>query len=496
MFAQWMIITRIYSVDGYCIIPVLKESRPAFRVGVRCCPRLHKHKNKKSHKTMNVLCEYRTAIDRILRCMTFLSKMDISNSIDTIMFLRYIDLLSRVCHYSKIVIDANDREVAKNLDDYRMLQGVNNALEPVIMKLRMMKEDIASNNFPATNAVLAIHKDLGYDFLIEEIRSNLKDSDVFAGEENERLLDESIVMVNCRLREYTELGRKFFSVIGQMLSTLIELQESLVLVDGEYADIVERSYYDYFEDNEDDVEESLYNQLYDKEIINDLSCIPTSRDWAVLLKAKLGEMDFGHKTKIIREVFSHRHPLNIKDARTIKYIYENCTIEEDMYLFFRNFAEIAILQSKAKAGIPIIRRPEVAKKVMPLPSMVNQAISADAELNTLFREAIEKLIPKTGKKNMKWKWSHAKRVMEDDGIIEVVSPTEFGRQMNEVDTSIEAENCRKNVDNNEIKLPEAYKNMKYYEWPDTAKHKPTCTAIAAVFKTLVLKMNKRTSKQE
>lgn len=428
--------------------------------------------------------------------MQFLGKMDVSNSIDTILFLRYIDLLSRACHYSKIVVDANEREISKNLDDYRKLQLLYSALEPVINRLGLLKDEIATNNFPSPDVNLAVHLEFGYDFLIEEIRCDLKDSDLFAGEENERLLDESIVMLNCRLREYTELGRKFFSVISQVLSTLLELQDSLVLVDGEYADIVERSYYEYFEENEDDVEEYLYNQLYDKEIINDLSCIPTSRDWAVLLKAKLGEMDFGHKTKIIREVFSHRHPLNIKDARTIKYIYENCTIEEDMYLFFRNFAEIAILQSKAKAGIPIIRRPEVAKKVMPLPSMVNQAISADAELNTLFREAIEKLIPKTGKQGMKWKWSHAKRVMEDDGIIEVVSPTEFGRQMNEVDTSIEAENCRKNVDNNEIKLPEAYKSKKYYEWPDTAKHKPTCTAIAAVFKTLVLKMNKRTSKQE
>lgn len=168
-------------------------------------------------------------------------------------------------------------------------------------------------------------------------------------------------------------------------------------------------------------------------------------------------------------------------------LFYNDIPRRNMQMFMSGLAEYRI----AKERLERLERDR--RVVRPLPSMVVSGVRKDAELNELLRGALESIMKQTGKRNVKWKWSHVKKVLEDDCIIYKVSPTEFGRQMNEINSDIDADNCRKNIENNELGVAE---RGRYIDLPASCGAKAVMMAIGEKLKMLRERMSEKILQQE
>ena len=158
----------------------------------------------------------------------------------------------------------------------------------------------------------------------------------------------------------------------------------------------------------------------------------------------------GLMKKIIKECFSYTHAIDISDPRISHYLSRMCEDMSEINEFFNYFLEVAILQSKVRSDIKIIRRPKTEEKVEPLPSGVVAEIRDNPELNRLFRDTLGRLLEKVGARQ-KWQWSHVKQVLEDDRFIEELGQKGFGDLINGIFPDIDAEKVRQSVKNHPIK---------------------------------------------
>ena len=124
----------------------------------------------------------------------------------------------------------------------------------------------------------------------------------------------------------------------------------------------------------------------------------------------------------------------------------------------------------------------------PLPVMVVRSISNDGRLNHLFRMAMARVAEQTGKRCSRWKWSHVKKVLEDDGLIKEVSPTEFGRQMHIILPQVLSDSIRQNIKNNPLTFKGDDKGRKYFELPNTNTYRNDLVCLGQEFDDLKIEI--------
>lgn len=276
----------------------------------------------------------------------------------------------------------------------------------------------------------------------------------------------------------------------KLLLCIRELQKLYMLnqeLSNKFIDFVVNDYYDFLEEKVDEISEHLFDLLYNKRIVEDFSANPNRHHWGKLLSDKLEELKSQKFYEIFESIYSNRKAINIGDKRVVEYVYKNSMKEEEMLLFFRLFAEIAILQEKTRSEIEMIRRPEPEEEPIVLPSMVVEPIRNSQYLSKQFRNGICSVAKFTGKASSKTKWSHVKMTLEHKGLISETNPSMFGRQIHEICPDVNADQCRQNVGNNELKI---LAGTKYYQLPDTSNVKIQCDLVASEFAEVITELTK------
>lgn len=134
---------------------------------------------------------------------------------------------------------------------------------------------------------------------------------------------------------------------------------------------------------------------------------------------------------------------------------------------------------------------DVCDTVIALPVMVSRAISTDAVRSRLFREAMERIADIIALRGSAWKWSHVKKVLEDEEMISVEINSEFAREINEILPDVTAGACRKSVERNVLRLSTQELQLKYWELSDTNMCKRVLVAIASEFEELKRKLERK-----
>lgn len=252
----------------------------------------------------------------------------------------------------------------------------------------------------------------------------------------------------------------------------------------EFKDIIINSYYDFLDKNEETLREDLENQIYERKILKSYSDDPKPEHYAELLKIMREEIYSNVlKYKVLADTFKISKAWNIVDEVYIDFIKKECKSDSEIQLFFRLFAEISILHELTKPKIKMCRRTE---QLIPLPDAIEPGINDDLRANKMLRSIIAKLCERVGKRGAGIKWSHVKRVMEDEGIIDRnLNETAFGKVIAEICSDIKWDNCRKNVNEYPIALKDIEKNKKYYDWGIMNKDRRYCLSVAKDFVPLL-----------
>ena len=271
----------------------------------------------------------------------------------------------------------------------------------------------------------------------------------FISDNDKTIVNEAKDTANRILAEYRIMLAKLSAIAERAYKDLSRFYDSISVVDSEISEYLTDRYYSFLEAKEADIEERLVARLYEK-YVDSLNEQLETRHWAAMLKDYLTIETGGLMKKIIKECFSYTHAIDISDPRISHYLSRMCEDMSEINEFFNYFLEVAILQSKVRSDIKIIRRPKTEEKVEPLPSGVVAEIRDNPELNRLFRDTLGRLLEKVGARK-KWQWSHVKKVLEDDRFIEELGQKGFGDLINGIFPDIDAEKVRQSVKNHPIK---------------------------------------------
>ena len=271
----------------------------------------------------------------------------------------------------------------------------------------------------------------------------------FISDNDKTIVNEAKDTANKILAEYRIMLAKLSTIAERAYKDLSRFYDSISAVDSEISEYLTDRYYSFLEAKEADIEERLVARLYEK-YVDSLNEQLETRHWAAMLKDYLTIETGGLMKKIIKECFSYTHAIDISDPRISHYLSRMCEDMSEINEFFNYFLEVAILQSKVRSDIKIIRRPKTEEKVEPLPSGVVAEIRDNPELNRLFRDTLGRLLEKVGARQ-KWQWSHVKQVLEDDRFIEELGQKGFGDLINGIFPDIDAEKVRQSVKNHPIK---------------------------------------------
>lgn len=276
------------------------------------------------------------------------------------------------------------------------------------------------------------------------------------------------------------LVQKYFPYVRQMFESVDDYYDNLY---DSFKEIITNTYYDILDNREDEIKDELDCLIYEREILKDYSKYPQSEHYGLLLKDMLEEAVHGGKTRIIKEKFTHGKALNIEDDAFFRHLNKECSTKAEIDHFLNTFMQIAILHQLTKPKVKMCRR---AEQLVPLPDSIEPGINDDLKANKMLRAILAKLSERVGMTNVRAKWSHVKRVMEDEGIIiHVQNENAFGKLMAEICPQIIAENCRKNVNNNPLTLFDNDKGKKYYEWALLNKDRHPCISVAKEFLPLL-----------
>lgn len=271
----------------------------------------------------------------------------------------------------------------------------------------------------------------------------------FISDNDKTIVNEAKDTANRILAEYRIMLAKLSTIAERAYKDLSRFYDSISVVDSEISEYLTDRYYSFLEAKEADIEERLVARLYEK-YVDSLNEQLETRHWAAMLKDYLTIETGGLMKKIIKECFSYTHAIDISDPRISHYLSRMCEDMSEINEFFNYFLEVAILQSKVRSDIKIIRSPKTEEKVEPLPSGVVAEIRDNPELNRLFRDTLGRLLEKVGARK-KWQWSHVKKVLEDDRFIEELGQKGFGDLINGIFPDIDAEKVRQSVKNHPIK---------------------------------------------
>ena len=304
----------------------------------------------------------------------------------------------------------------------------------------------------------------------------------FISDNDKTIVNEAKHTANRILAEYRIMLAKLSTIAERAYKDLSRFYDSISAVDSEISEYLTDRYYSFLEAKEADIEERLVARLYEK-YVDSLNEQLETRHWAAMLKDYLTIETGGLMKKIIKECFSYTHAIDISDPRISHYLSRMCEDMSEINEFFNYFLEVAILQSKVRSDIKIIRRPKTEEKVEPLPSGVVAEIRDDAALNRLFREALGRVAENVGA-GKTWKWSHVKKVLEDDKFITKVTQTQFGRLINGILPDIKEEHVRQSVKNNPISFTLQDRGRHYREISETNTLRSVFIGIGDEFEEL------------
>ena len=385
---------------------------------------------------------------------------------------------------NKIIADGN-QSMHLSIDEMFVLRSLSENLNDILFELSLILPDMKDGKLPGQESDWDEDEIMWCDFIEDDFEfttDGLRGLE-FIGDKDKKIIDEADATVRNILTEYRNTLAKLSTIVERAQEVLENFHDTICDIDSEISSYLTNWYYSFLEWKETAVEERLIAQLYEK-YIDSLNEQLETRHWAAMLKDYLTENDDDDSMKkIIKECFSYTHAIDISDTRINTYLRRECRDTQDINEFFNYFLEVAILQSKVRSDIKIIRRPLTEEDVEPLPSGVVQKIRDNAALNRLFRDALGRVAENVGA-GKNWKWSHVKKVLEDDGFIIPCGQSDFGRLINGILPDIKDEHVRQSVKNNPVHLGLNDRNCNYRNISETNTSRSVLIAIGDEFKEL------------
>lgn len=413
--------------------------------------------------------EYFEVIDLMHRYCSMLDISKTKKSLDLADWVRQTFNLCNLAVESNQIIDVDRQSMQMSLYDMFKLRSLSDKLNGMLSELSDVIPRMKNGTLPIREVKWHYgdeddddYDDSGYyeDYNDDgsglDTRAMFLNFDVYSFNEMKFISDNDKTIVNEAkdtanriLAEYRIMLAKLSTIAERAYKDLSRFYDSISVVDSEISEYLTDRYYSFLEAKEADIEERLLARLYEK-YVDSLNEQLETRHWAAMLKDYLTIETGGLMKKIIKECFSYTHAIDISDPRISHYLSRMCEDMSEINEFFNYFLEVAILQSKVRSDIKIIRRPKTEEKVEPLPSGVVAEIRDNPELNRLFRDTLGRLLEKVGARK-KWQWSHVKKVLEDDRFIEELGQKGFGDLINGIFPDIDAEKVRQSVKNHPIK---------------------------------------------
>lgn len=413
--------------------------------------------------------EYFEVIDLMHRYCSMLDISKTKKSLDLADWVRQTFNLCNLAVESNQIIDVDRQSMQMSLYDMFKLRSLSDKLNGMLSELSDVIPRMKNGTLPIREVKWHYgdeddddYDDSGYyeDYNDDgsglDTRAMFLNFDVYSFNEMKFISDNDKTIVNEAkdtanriLAEYRIMLAKLSTIAERAYKDLSRFYDSISVVDSEISEYLTDRYYSFLEAKEADIEERLLARLYEK-YVDSLNEQLETRHWAAMLKDYLTIETGGLMKKIIKECFSYTHAIDISDPRISHYLSRMCEDMSEINDFFNYFLEVAILQSKVRSDIKIIRRPKTEEKVEPLPSGVVAEIRDNPELNRLFRDTLGRLLEKVGARK-KWQWSHVKKVLEDDRFIEELGQKGFGDLINGIFPDIDAEKVRQSVKNHPIK---------------------------------------------
>ena len=413
--------------------------------------------------------EYFEVIDLMHRYCSMLDISKTKKSLDLADWVRQTFNLCNLAVESNQIIDVDRQSMQMSLYDMFKLRSLSDKLNGMLSELSDVIPRMKNGTLPIREVKWHYgdeddddYDDSGYyeDYNDDgsglDTRAMFLNFDVYSFNEMDFISDNDKTIVNEAkdtanriLAEYRIMLAKLSTIAERAYKDLSRFYDSISVVDSEISEYLTDRYYSFLEAKEADIEERLVARLYEK-YVDSLNEQLETRHWAAMLKDYLTIETGGLMKKIIKECFSYTHAIDISDPRISHYLSRMCEDMSEINDFVNYFLEVAILQSKVRSDIKIIRRPKTEEKVEPLPSGVVAEIRDNPELNRLFRDTLGRLLEKVGARK-KWQWSHVKKVLEDDRFIEELGQKGFGDLINGIFPDIDAEKVRQSVKNHPIK---------------------------------------------
>ena len=431
--------------------------------------------------------EYFDVIGVMQQCCSILHISETRKRLDLADWVEQMYYLCILAEEANKIIDVDRRSMQMSIEHWYELSRLNSDLNEVTYDLYCVIPEMAEGMLPGD----IIEKyDEEYDD--EEWYESKEDDynrtmddfrDVkFIGDDEKAIIEEAGATVKNILTEYRNTLAKFSAIVERADEVLAKFCNGIRNVDSEIAAYLIDRYYFFLERKEVDVEERLVTRLYEK-YVDRLDEPLEPRHWASMLKDYLTTNDGDAKKKVVKESFSYSHALDISDSRINHYLCKECRSAQKISEFFNYFLEVAILQSKTRSDIKIIRRPMTEGKVEPLPFEVVDKIRDNAELNRLFREALGRVAENVGA-GKTWKWSHVQKVLEDDKFIMKLGQKGFGRLINNILPDIKEEHVRQSVKNNPISFTPQDRGRHYREISETNTLRSVFIGIGDEFEEL------------
>ena len=121
-----------------------------------------------------------------------------------------------------------------------------------------------------------------------------------------------------------------------------------------------------------------------------------------------------------------------------------------------------------------------------LPSSVNRALRGNAAMAAEFvRLMRDEIWPRTGRHGSRWKWSHVRKVLQDECIIpQNTNDTDFGRIMAEILPGLKPDNVRNNCGNHPLKYI-GQRSSRRYDYTTELEECALCMEAAQVLMPVI-----------
>ena len=332
--------------------------------------------------------EYFEVIDLMHRYCSMLDISKTKKSLDLADWVRQTFNLCNLAVESNQIIDVDRQSMQMSLYDMFKLRSLSDKLNDMLSELSGVIPGMKNGTLPIREVKWHYgdeddddYDDSGYyeDYNDDgsglDTRAMFLNFNVYSFNEMKFISDNDKTIVNEAkdtanriLAEYRIMLAKLSTIAERAYKDLSRFYDSISAVDSEISEYLTDRYYSFLEAKEADIEERLVARLYEK-YVDSLNEQLETRHWAAMLKDYLTIETGGLMKKIIKECFSYTHAIDISDPRISHYLSRMCEDMSEINEFFNYFLEVAILQSKVRSDIKIIRRPKMEEKVEPLPCL-------------------------------------------------------------------------------------------------------------------------------